>query len=216
MKVVIVGCGRVGAAVAVSLARGGHAVTVVDMNPEAFERLGPLFSGERVAGDGIDRDVLPRAGIEHADAFAALTADDGINIVAARVAQDVFRVPKVIARVNDPRRAEIYQRLGLVTVSSTTWSVHRVSQLLEHRELDVVLTIAGGEVEVIELEAPPAWEGRAVQSVGAPGELLVVAITRHGNTMIPSSGTLFHTGDRVVVATLAGAQGRLEGMLARG
>jgi trk system potassium uptake protein TrkA len=91
-----------------------------------------------------------------------------------------------------------------------------VSQLLEHRELDVVLTIAGGEVEVIELEAPPAWEGRAVQSISVPGELLVVAITRRGNTMIPNSGTLFQTGDRVVTATLAGAQHKLEGMLARG
>jgi trk/ktr system potassium uptake protein len=216
MRVVVVGCGRVGAAVAVSLARGNHAVAVVDVNPEAFERLGPLFPGERVAGGGIDRDVLLRAGIEHADALAALTADDNTNIIAARIAQNIFRVPKVIARVYDPRRAEIYQRLGLVTVSSTIWSVHRVSQLLEHHELDVVLTIDGGEVEVIELEAPPAWEGRAVDSVSAPGELLVVAITRRGKTMIPSSITLFQVGDRVAVATVPSAQHRLEAMLARG
>jgi len=216
MRVVIVGCGRVGAEVASSLGRRGHAVVVIDVNPEAFERLGAQFTGEAIAGPGYDRQVLLRAGIERADALAALTSDDNVNIVTARLAGNTFRVPKVVARVYDPRRAEIYQRLGLVTVSSTTWSVRRVAQLLEHHELDVVLMIEGGQVEVIEVEAPPAWDGRAVNAVSAPGELLVVAITRQGKTVIPTFGTPFHAGDRVVLATLPSSQRRLESLLAGG
>lgn len=216
MRTVVVGCGRVGAELAMSLARGGHVVVVVDVRSEAFERLGSLFTGERITGVGFDREVLLRAGIQRADALAAVTSDDNANIITARIARDIFRVPKVVARMYDPRRAEIYQRLGLVTVSSTAWSVRRVSQLLEHHDLDVVLMIEGGQVEVIEVEAPPAWEGHAVNSVSAPGELLVVAISRQGKTIIPTLGTLFQGGDRVVVATLPSSQRRLESLLIGG
>jgi trk system potassium uptake protein TrkA len=213
MRVLVIGCGRVGAELANVLAQQDHSVAVVDVNPEAFERLDTSFTGDKIAGVGFDREVLLQAGIERADALAALTADDNANIITARLARNVYRVPKVITRLYDPRRAEIYERLGLLTVSSTAWSVQRIAQLLEHRDLDVVLAIGDGQVEVIEVEAPPTWEGHAISSVNTPGELLVVAITRLGKTSIPTSGAVFRAGDRVALAVLPSTHRRLERML---
>jgi hypothetical protein len=127
MRVIIVGCGRMGSELANSLWHDGHDVTVVDKDPRAFYRLGAAFKGATIEGIGFDRDVLIRAGVERADALAATTSGDNSNVITARVARNVFRVPKVIARLYDPRRADIYQRLGLQTVSSTAWGVSRAS-----------------------------------------------------------------------------------------
>src|SRR5512136_174046 len=145
MKVIIVGCGRMGSELAGQLALDGHDVTVVDIDPQAFYRLGATFKGKTVEGVGFDRDVLVRAGVEHADALAAVTAGDNRNAIIARVARNVFHVPKVVARLYDPRRAEIYERLGLQTVSSTGWGVSRAMQLLVHPELHVAVTLGNGD-----------------------------------------------------------------------
>ena len=214
MRVIIVGCGRMGSELANSLWHDGHDVTAVDVDPQAFYRLGPAFKGKTVEGVGFDRDVLIRAGVERADALAAVTAGDNRNIIIARVARNVFRVPKVIARLYDPRRAEIYQRLGLQTVSSTAWGVSRATQLLVHAELNVAITLGNGEVEMIEMEAPPHWVSRTVNNVDVPGEVSVTAITRQGKTFIPTTGTVFQEGDRVAIAILATARGRLEDLMA--
>jgi len=117
MKVIIMGCGRVGEQLARLLVTEGHQIVVIDQEPSALERLGANFKGQRIAGVGFDRDVLLRAGIEQADAFAAASSSDNANIVAARIAHNIFHVPRVVARLFDPRRAEIYRRMGMLTIS---------------------------------------------------------------------------------------------------
>lgn len=213
MKVIIMGCGRVGEQVARILSDEGHAVTVVDYDANALARLGPEFTGQKVKGIGFDRRVLIAAGIEQADAFAAASSSDNVNIVAARLARNVFHVPKVVARLYDPRRAEIYRRLGLVTISSTSWGARRIHELLTHTNLDPVMTFGNGEVVLIGIEAPPRLVSRRVTNLTVPGEVNVTAITRQGKAFLPTLGTEFRAGDLVHLAVLASAMERLEDLL---
>jgi len=213
MKVIIMGCGRVGEQVARILSDEGHAVTVVDYDANALARLGPQFTGQKVKGIGFDRRVLIAAGIEQADAFAAASSSDNVNIVAARLARNVFHVPKVVARLYDPRRAEIYRRLGLVTISSTSWGARRIHELLTHTNLDPVMTFGNGEVVLIGIEAPPRLVSRRVNNLTVPGEVNVTAITRQGKAFLPTLGTEFRAGDLVHLAVLASAMERLEDLL---
>ena len=213
MKVIIMGCGRVGEQVARILSDEGHAVTVVDYDANALARLGPQFTGQKVKGIGFDRRVLIAAGIEQADAFAAASSSDNVNIVAARLARNVFHVPKVVARLYDPRRAEIYRRLGLVTISSTSWGARRIHELLTHANLDPVMTFGNGEVVLIGIEAPPRLVSRRVNNLTVPGEVNVTTITRQGKAFLPTLGTEFRAGDLVHLAVLASAMERLEDLL---
>ena len=213
MRVIVVGCGRMGAELALALAREGRQVTVVDRDRRAFERLGAGFEGETVEGVGIDRDVLLRAGVERSDALAALTSGDNTNIVTARIARTIFRVPKVVARVYDPRRAEVYTRLGLRTVSTTAWGVSRIQQLLVHGELNVIRSLGSGEISIVEHEVPGHWVGRDVGHVSAAGEISVTAILRRDAALLPARETLFQQGDFAVIAVAAHARGRLEHLL---
>jgi trk system potassium uptake protein TrkA len=203
-----------GSELAHQLVEDDQDVAVVDVDPRSFERLGPAFKGTTLSGSGLDREVLARAGAESADALAAVTAGDNLNIVIARVARNVFNVPKVVARLYDPRRAEIYQRLGLQTVSSTAWGASRIIQLLGHRELNVIGTLGNGEVELVELEAPPHWVNRTVNNVNVPAEITVTSVSRKGETFIPTTGTTFQSGDRLVIVVLTTARSRLESLLA--
>ena len=212
MKVIIAGCGRMGAELAERFSEK-HEVTVVDQDPQAFARLAPGFRGRTVAGVGFDRDVLLRAGVENCDALAALTSGDNANIIIARVARNIFRVPAVVARVYDPRRAKIYRRLGLQTVSTTAWGVARMTQLLTHRELNVIRSLGEGEVELLEQEVPGHWVGRPVSQVSVPGEISVTAILRRGTPQLPAPGTLFERDDRAVITVVAAARGRLAHLL---
>jgi len=213
MKVIIMGCGRVGEQVARIMSDEGHAVTVVDYDANALARLGSQFTGQKVKGIGFDRRVLIAAGIEQADAFAATSSSDNVNIVAARLARNVFHVPKVVARLYDPRRAEIYRRLGLVTISSTSWGARRIHELLTHANLDPVMTLGNGEVVLIGIEAPPRLVSRRVNNLTVPGEVNVTAITRQGKAFLPTLGTEFRAGDLVHLAVLASAMERLEDLL---
>ena len=131
MKLVIVGCGRVGAMAARALARGGHQVTVIDIKRKAFDRLGTDFPGEMVLGNGIDEDVLRRAGIEQADGFASLTNGDNRNIMAAQIAREIFKVPRVITRIYDPIREDVFRELGLNTVSPTLSGARQIHAMLK-------------------------------------------------------------------------------------
>ena len=216
MKVIIMGCGRVGEQVARLMSDEGYAVTVVDYDANALARLGPQFKGQKVKGIGFDRRVLIAAGIEQTDAFAATSSSDNVNIVAARLARNVFHVPKVVARLYDPRRAEIYRRLGLVTISSTTWGARRIHELLTHANLDPVMTLGNGEVVLIEVEAPPRLAGRTVNNLTVPGETHVTAITRQGKAFLPTLGAEFRAGDLVHLAVLAAAMERVEDLLGLG
>ncbi len=216
MKVIIMGCGRVGEQTARMLTDDGHQVTIIDPDPAALARLGAQFKGRTVQGVGFDRAVLVKAGIEYADAFAATSSMDNINIVAARIAHNIFHVPKVVARLFDPRRAEIYRRLGLITISSTTWGAERIRELLTHAELDTVMTFGRSEVVVITIEIPSHLAGRMVKHITMPGETNVVAITRQGQAIMPTLGTEFRAGDLLHIAVHASAMDRVEALLGLG
>ena len=213
MKIIIIGCGRLGAGLAETLSQRGFSVTVVDRDPAAFVRLGRSFRGETLAGGGFDREVLLQAGIERADGLAAVTASDEVNVVAARIARQLFRVPRVVARLYEPRKVEVYRRLGLMTISQVTWGISRIVELLCYSRLDTIKSLGSGEVDIVEAEVPHLLVGRTVNDLTLPGEIHVVAVTRRGKTFLPTLGTEFHEGDLVHVALLASSAERLKAIL---
>lgn len=213
MKVIIMGCGRVGEQLARLLVTEGHEIVVIDQDADALARLGPNFKGQRIAGIGFDRNVLLQAGIEQADAFAAASSSDNANIVAARIAHNIFHVPRVVARLFDPRRAEIYRRLGMLTISSTTWGAERIRELLISADLDPVLSFGSGEVSLLNIEVSPQLVGRMVKDLSIPTEIVVVAITRQGEAFIPTLGSQFQEGDILQVALQSSSLERLKNLL---
>lgn len=213
MRIVIIGCGRLGAGLAHSLVACGHTPVVVDQAPAAFERLGPGFKGQTIVGIGFDRDVLEQAGLARADGLAAVTNSDDVNVVTARLASQVFRVPCVVARLYDPRKAEIYQRLGVQTISTTAWGITRAASLLCFSRLESRLTFGDGDVDIVDTMVPPLLVGRSVNEITIPGEVHVVAISRENQTFLPTLGTLFRAGDRLHVAVLTASAQRLEALL---
>ena len=213
MNIVILGCGRMGAGLAKALAFRRHAVTVVDIDPAAFSRLGPSFAGRTVTGSAIDRETLLAAGLERVDGVAAVTASDEANVVCARLALQVFRVPRVVARLYDPLKADIYRRLGVQTVTPVTWAVHRMADLLCYSRLDAVASLGSGEVDIVETEVTPLLVGRTVTELSVQGEMRVVAVSREGRTFLPVDGTVFHKGDRLHIAVLGASAERLQSLL---
>jgi len=213
MRAIIMGCGRVGEQLARLMVDEGHQVAVIDYAQSSLDRLGPDFKGEKIVGIGFDRNVLLSAGIEHADAFAATSSSDNANIIAARIARNIFRVPRVIARLYDPRRAGIYRRLGLLTISSTTWGAERIRELLTVAELDPLMNFGSGEVAVVSIETPPHLVGRMVRDLTVPMEVTVAAITRDGRAFIPTSGSEFRSDDQIHLVILASAMERVKSLL---
>lgn len=213
MKLIIIGCGRWGSNLAAMLSQQGHTLAVVDKDPKAFERLGPKFSGTTVPGIGFDREVLLQAGIERADGLAAVTASDEANVVTARIARQVFRVPRVVARMHDPRQAEMYRRLGLQTINPVTWGTSRVAEVLCYSQLDTVSSLGSGEVDVMEAEIPPLLVGRTVNELTLAGEAQVIAINRNGKTFLPILDTIFRQNDQVYLSVLAASADRVRTLL---
>lgn len=216
MRVIIMGCGRVGEQVSRRLDERGHEVVVIHDAEEVIERLGPHFGGKVVLGVGFDRDILVQAGIERTDAFAATSPSDNANIVASQIARNIYHVPRVVARLYDPRRAELYRRLGLETISTTTWGAERIYELLTHSELDAAVNFGHGEVTLIPVEVPANLVGQSVKNVTIPGEISVVTIIRGGAALIPLLGTEFRVGDHIHFAVDARALSRFETMLGLG
>jgi len=213
MKIIVMGCGRVGLQVSQMLASEGHEVTVIDHDADAIARLSPDFRGKVVRGIGFDRSVLLEANVETAEAFVAASSSDNANIIAARIARNIYHVPRVVARLYDPLRAEIYQRLGLTTISTTTWGAERICEVVTHTDLDVAYTFGRGEVSMVVIEAPLQLAGRTVQALSVPGEIVVVSITRAGRALIPLLGSEFKEGDRIYLAVIPSAMDRLEQMI---
>jgi trk system potassium uptake protein TrkA len=213
MKIMIIGCGRMGAGLALYLSQSGHIVTVSDNDPSAFERLGPAFTGKTFLGDALNRDILIQAGIEGADALAALTPNDSINLVVARLARDVFQVPKVIARMHDPRKAEIYRRLGVQTISTVTLGMQRLAELLTFSRLNIVHSLGNGDVGIVESEIPLLLVGRIVNDLTVSGEIRIIAISRGGRTIIPTLGAVFEKGDMAHIAVSITSVDRLKNLL---
>ena len=213
MKIIVMGCGRVGSQVSQLLVRHGHEVTVIDHDANALARLGAEFKGKVVRGIGFDRNVLLEAGVETAEGFVAASSSDNANIVAARIARNIFRVPRVVARLYDPVRAEVYQRLGLTTISSTAWGAQRIVEVVTHADLDVLPVFRDGGTTLVRIEAPARLDGFRVAQMNIPGELAVTAITRNDRTFIPVSGTEFQEGDVIYIAVISSAMDRLEELL---
>lgn len=213
MKTIIMGYGRIGSHVGKLLTEQQHEVTIIDHDADADGRLGPNFRGHIIRGLGFDRNVLIEAGIEDAEAFVAASHSDNANIVAARIARNIFHVPRVVARLFDPIRAEIYQRLGLTTISPNNWGAERILQVLTHAELDVRDTFGRGEVSLVHLEAPIQWIGRTVNQLNVPGELMLISIARNERAFIPTTGTVFQDGDVLKLVILSSSMDRLEEML---
>ena len=215
MHVVIVGCGRVGSTLAVGLVAGGHTVAVIDRKPESFTRLGEKFGGTTVAGIGFDRDVLLEAGIEKAQAVAAVTNGDNSNILIARVAREKFGIEKVVARIYDPKRAEIYERLGISTVATVKWTSERILRRILPDLPAVEWTDPSSNVVLVEREFPNNLVGRRVIELDIPGVRLS-AVRRLGVALIPDSQTLVQQSDVGYFAVGTDALKNLDKHLAKG
>jgi trk system potassium uptake protein TrkA len=212
MKVIIVGCGRIGSGLASALDKAGHTVTVIDLDPAAFEKLPPSFKGKKIEGVGFDRDILLQAGIERSDAVVAVTYSDETNAVIARLASRFFRVPKVVARLFDRRKADIYKRFGVQTVDTTSWGIERVIHMISYSMLGNIASIGHG-VEIVEAEVPALLVGRKVSEVAVPGEIQVAAITRENSSFVPTLGTEFQRGDVLTLSVATKSAQRLKSLL---
>lgn len=213
MKVIVMGCGRIGSQVSELLSMNGHEVTIIDHDDNSEGRLNANFKGKIIKGLGFDRQILTMAGISEAEAFVAASQSDNANIVAARIARNIFHIPRVVARLYDPRRAEIYQRLGLTTISSTNWGAERIFQVLTHSDIDVWNTFGSGEVALVHVELPHQLAGRNVIHLNVPGEIMIVTITRNDHAFVPTTGTEFKEGDLVHLIVISSAMNRLAELL---
>jgi len=191
------GCGRVGSTLAVDLEKSGHTVAVIDQNREAFRRLGANFNGRTVAGVGFDRDTLLEAGIEKADAFAAVSNGDNSNILAARVARETFGVKNVVARIYDPGRAEIYQRLGIPTVATVLWTTDQIMRRLTPDGTKSEWRDATGTILLVEVSLHKEWYGESILLIEKNTNARVAFITRLGEALLPDEHTVLQEGDLV-------------------
>lgn len=199
MHIVIMGCGRVGAMLARGLEKRGHGVAVIDVDDEAFRRLGTDFQGITVKGVGFDREVLEAAGIRNADGFAAVSSGDNSNILAARVVRDGYRIDNVVARIYDQGRASVYERLGIPTVATVRWTVGQVLRRLLPEGSEPVWRDASGEVRLIQVFVHNGWVGKRVRDLSAAARAPIPFISRMGSGMVPDSETVYQDGDTIFV-----------------
>ena len=191
------GCGRVGATLAQSLEHRGHSVAVIDQNADAFRRLDADFSGKRVTGLGFDRDTLTQAGVEDAFAFAAVSDGDNSNILAARVVRENFGVTNVVARIYDPQRAEIYQRLGIPTVATVRWTADQVLRRMLPMGATDEYRDASGQIVMAQVDVHPAWVGKPLATLEAATGARVAFLTRYGDGVLPGPTTVLQESDVV-------------------
>lgn len=213
MHVVIVGCGRVGSSLARNLVDEGHTVSVIDRKQSAFERLGTDFVGDTFAGIGFDRELLVKAGVEKAEAVAAVTNGDNSNILVARVARETFGIDRVVARIYDPRRAAIYQRLGIATVAPALWTTERVLRRLVPEAAAVEWVDPSAKVSLVERSLARAWAGHKVLEVESAG-VRVVAVSRLGSAILPNDQLVAQEGDVLYLAVAHDALSHLDELTA--
>jgi trk system potassium uptake protein len=195
VHVVIMGCGRVGSTLARSLEDRNHTVSVIDNEPDSFRRLGPGFNGDKVTGYGFDQEVLEKAGIRRADAFAAVSSGDNSNIIAARVARETFGIDKVVARIYDPGRAEVYQRLGITTVATVKWTADQVLRRMLPAGAEPDFRDPSGTIRVDQVPAPAAWAGQQTIDFEVQSRSRIAWIDRLGEGMLPSRDSVIQEGD---------------------
>jgi trk system potassium uptake protein TrkA len=214
VHIIVVGCGRVGSRLAIELENDDHSVAVIDKNEAAFRRLGPDFQGSMIVGAGFDRDRLDSAGANGADALAAVTSGDNSNILTARIARETYSIDAVVARIYDPRRAEIYQRLGIPTVATVTWTIEQVIRKLFPDRTISEWTDPTGEVRLVERTLPDLWCGKRLDSIEKRTGARIVAVTRGGHSALAIGDVVGQEGDILHVAVDGAAQVALEELLA--
>ncbi|KRF17303.1 potassium transporter TrkA [Nocardioides sp. Soil797] len=195
MHVVIMGCGRVGSTLARSLEDRNHTVSIIDNNPDAFRRLGPSFNGDKITGYGFDQAVLTKAGIGRADAFAAVSSGDNSNIIAARVARESFGIQQVVARIYDPGRAEVYQRLGITTVATVKWTADQVLRRILPAGAEPDFRDPSGTIRVDQIPISDPWIGHRSIDFQSQAKVRIAWIDRLGEGMLPGKDTVLQEGD---------------------
>jgi len=215
VHIVIMGCGRVGSTVAHILEDQGHSVAIIDQDAEAFRKLRPGFKGSKITGIGFDRDVLIEAGIERADAFAAVSSGDNSNVISARVARESFNVARVVARIYDPRRAEVYQRLGIPTVATVRWTADQMLRRLLPEGSEPLWRDPTGAVVLAEVTCSDGWLGEKVATLEEAARTRIAFISRLGEAMLPGPGTVVQEGDVLHVIAREGDIERITAVLCR-
>ena len=213
VHVVVVGCGRVGSELAVAVEAAGHTVAIIDKDRNAFRHLPESFSGKAVLGFGFDRDHLEQAGIREADALAAVTNGDNSNVLAARIARETYEIPHVVARIYDPRRAVIYQRLGIQTVATVAWTTDQVLRRLFPDRSVSEWTDASGTISLVERALPEGWAGRRLADLDERDKFRLVALSRAGKARLFSPEILGQEGDLLHLAVNLEALDELEAKL---
>ncbi|MBV9206646.1 MAG: TrkA family potassium uptake protein [Actinobacteria bacterium] len=215
MHIVIMGCGRVGSTLAHILEDRDYTVAVIDRDPDAFRRLGSSFKGDRITGIGFDRAVLVQAGIERADAFAAVSSGDNSNIISARVARETFDVERVAARIYDPRRAEVYERLGIPTVATVRWTADQMLRKLLPEGSERLWRDPSGKIVLAEVPFTPRWIGEQVKTIEASTMTRIAFIDRLGQAFVAEPGTVLQEGDALHVVAEESDLDRIAAALAK-
>jgi trk system potassium uptake protein len=213
VHVVVVGCGRVGSGLALALQADGHSVAILDKNQRAFRRLPDTFLGQRLVGSGFDRDDLEAAGAVDADALAAVTSGDNTNILTVRIAREKYGIGHVVARIYDPRRAEIYQRLGIPTVATVTWTIDQVRRSLVPDQRSTEWIDSTARLVLVERRLPEGWAGRVLGEVEELGRFKLVAVTRAGIPRLDVRELVGQEGDVLHIAVTSDAFDRLNDRL---
>jgi len=210
MHIVVVGCGRVGSGLAIGLVERGHTVAIIDKSNRAFRRLPSTWTGDSILGSGFDRHILDQAGAGEAHALAAVTSGDNSNILTARIAREAYAIANVVARIYDPRRAEIYQRLGIPTVATVPWTIDQVLRRLLPETVVGEWSDSTGMLSLVERPLPDLWAGRRLRDIGITGRARLVAVTRAGVPRLDTSALLGQEGDVLHVAVLKEAMVEFE------
>jgi trk system potassium uptake protein len=213
VHIVIMGCGRVGSSLARSLEKRGHTVAVIDLEGDSFRRLGPDFSGKTIRGVGFDREVLLEAGITEADGFAAVSSGDNSNILSARVVRETFNVDNVVARIYDPGRAEVYERLGIPTVATVRWTADQVLRRLLPAGSEPQWRDPSGSVRLMEVHVDRAWVGRTIEQIEDATDARIPFLFRLGGGIVPKQSTVFQDGDLVYAAVADSRLAEVESIL---
>jgi len=207
MKVIVVGCGRMGAELADRLSKRKVDVAVIDINEAAFSNLPADFHGRTVEGDALNKDTMHRAGIEHANALAAVTDSDALNAVICHAAREYYGVELVVARNYQPSSRQIFDTFNIQVISATSWGAQRMEEMLYHSEIRAIYSSGNGEIELYEFTIPAAWDGHAVSEVVPQTNCVVTSLTRAGRASLVGPDFILQTGDIIhISATFEGVE----------